>query len=166
MQENKFDKMERGLARLVGRPVTFMESAETKEKDVSIDVLKAAACDMLEYANEFHVYHWNASSNFEHEIMNEAYDLMRDTADRLAERYLSFGSVSSFVPEGNFGTDRKDWSPGKDTVLSRMESILDGMNRAMKENPGLSLYGGIGNIFADFDEKMSVLIYKYRRFKG
>jgi DNA-binding ferritin-like protein len=164
--DNNFEKMERGLARLGGHPFPMMENAETTAKARDADVLKSVACDLLGYANEFHVYHWNSKTNFEHELMGEVYDLMRDTSDRLAERYLSMSDVDSFVPEGNFGTDRKDWAPGKETILSRMETILKGMDDAFNEHPDLAKFGGIGNIFSDFDEKMATIIYKYKRFEG
>ena len=164
--DNNFEKMDRGLARLGGHAVPMTESAESATKASDTDVLKSAACDLLGYANEFHVYHWNSKTIFEHELMGEVYDLMRDTSDRLAERYLSMSDVDSFVPEGNFGTDRKDWAPGKETILSRMETILKGMDDAFNEHPDLAKFGGIGNIFSDFDEKMATIIYKYKRFEG
>lgn len=166
MSTGNIDKLDLGLARLAHRK-PMVESADAGKDNASdLDILKAAACDLLTYANEFHVYHWNAKNNFIHELLGEAYDLMRDTSDRLAERYLSLSDVEGFVPEGDFGSDQKDWNAGKERVLERMESILDGMNKAYAETPGLAKFGGIGNIFADFDEKLGVLIYKCKRFNG
>lgn len=164
--DKMYEKMNRGLSRLAGRRSPMVESEDGADEKFDIDILRPIACDMLAYANEFHVYHWNARNNFEHELMGEVYDLFRDTADRLAERYMSLTDAGSFVPDDNFGCDRKDWSPSKDDILARMESILKGVDDAVADNGGIAYYGGICNIFSDFDEKMGTLIYKYSRFEG
>lgn len=152
------EKIYKGLNRLSGnRPM--MEAADGKGDDYS--TLKELAMFLLAEADALHVFHWNADTNSHHELLGEAYDLYRDTADKLGETYV-VKAGKSVIPESVPTPTAKTWDPDPDVVLSRLKEVLDNMNSAVEKNPKFT--EGVKNIFADFDEKMTTIIYKFSRF--
>ena len=53
------------------------------------DTLQELAMWLLVEANVLNQLHWNTDKNVKHELLNEAYELCRDTGDKLAETYIA-----------------------------------------------------------------------------
>lgn len=135
----------------------IMEAADGKGD--SFGTLKELAVWLLVESNALNVIHWNVDRNTKHELLNEAYDLCRDTGDQLAEAYIAIvdrtievKSVPAFP-----STDSKD-----EAVLEHLKNLQKRMQEAVEKNPKFS--EGVKNIFADFDEKITSIIYKWARF--
>ena len=141
-----------------GRMAPIMEASDGKGD--SYATLKDMAVWLLTESNALNVIHWNVSSNNRHELLNEAYDLCRDTGDQLAETYIAITDKDIEVKEApKFpSTDKSD-----DAVLAHLKNLQARMQEASGKNPKFS--EGVKNIFADFDEKITTIIYKWSRFQ-
>ena len=135
----------------------MLEAADGKGK--SYETLKDMAMWLLVESNALNVIHWNVDRNSKHELLNEAYDLCRDTGDKLAEAYIAIVDRPIEVKQAPAmpSTDAKD-----DAVLSHLKNLQQRMQEAVEKNPNFS--EGVKNIFADFDEKITTIIYKWARF--
>jgi len=131
----------------------------TDKKGGNYNTLQELAVWLLVQSNILNRVHWNVDTNFSHELLNEAYDLCRDTGDALAEKYVGRTNQKVDAPfpasKDQIDVDRKD-------ILAMLKNLRDHMADACKKNPGFS--EGIKNIFADFDDKIDVIIYKFSRF--
>lgn len=125
--------------------------------------LKDMAMWLLMEGNALNVIHWNAETNFQHELLSEAYELCRDTGDQLAETYIA-KTGKDIEPKPGFLKDVPSTDSDKEKVLAHFKSIQEKMAGAIEKNPKFG--EGIKNIFADFDEKMTTIIYKWGQFKG
>ena len=134
-----------------------MEAADGKGDDY--ETLAELAMWLLVEGNVLNQLHWNTDKNVKHELLNEAYDLCRDTGDKLAETYVALTgkSCDKEFPKVSAGAGLKD-----DDVLALLRKISSHMNQACAKNPNFS--EGVKNIFADFDEQMTTIIYKFRQF--
>ena len=125
--------------------------------------LKDMALWLLMEGNALNVIHWNAETNFQHELLNEAYDLCRDVGDQLAETYIAKTGKDIEVKPG-FLKDIPSTDSDTDKVLAHFKNLQEKMAGAVEKNPKFG--EGIKNIFADFDEKITTIIYKWGQFKG
>lgn len=125
------------------------------------DDLRKMAIRLLSEANAFNVMHWNIDTSSKHALLNEVYELCRDVGDKMAETYMSI-TEKSCMP----GKDDQVCMPGCDEkdALSRMKALQSDMQNIVKNNNGFS--EGIKNLFADFDETITGIIYKYQQFKS
>ncbi len=123
------------------------------------ETLKELAVWLLVESNVLNQLHWNTDKNLKHELLNEAYELCRDTGDKLAETYIALTGkpCDKEFPKVETGSGLKDTD-----VLALLRKIDSHMNQACAKNEKFS--EGVKNIFADFDEKMTVIIYKYSQF--
>ena len=123
------------------------------------DTLKDLAVWLLVESNVLNQLHWNTDTNLKHELLNEAYELCRDTGDKLAETYIALTGkpCDKEFPTVSTGRGLKD----KDT-LTLLKKIDSHMNQACAKNPKFP--EGVKNAFADFDEAMTTIIYKYTQF--
>lgn len=155
--EPSYENVMKGIHRLGGTPV--MEASDGRGR--AHETLKEMALWLLSEGNALNIMHWNVDTMNRHELLNEAYDLCRDTGDALAETYIAktgkpcVGTISKSVVDHVM--DSSD-------ILSRLRTIDERMNEAVAANPKFT--EGVKNIFADFDEKMTGIIYKYFQFKG
>lgn len=137
----------------------LMEAAD--QKGNGYDTLKEMAIWLLVEGNALNVIHWNVDKNSKHELLNEAYDLCRDTGDKLAETYI--GIVDKAIV-----ATKMPALPSTDTgdaaVLKHLKNLQARMQEAVSKNPKFS--EGVKNIFADFDEKITTIIYKWGRFSA
>jgi len=139
------------------KSAALMEAADGQGK--SYGTLKDMAMWLLVESNALNVIHWNVDRNNKHELLNEAYDLCRDTGDKLAEAYIAIVDhpIEVRTPPAFPSTDSKD-----EAVLSHLKNLQTRMQEAVAKNPKFS--EGVKNIFADFDEKITTIIYKWARF--
>lgn len=125
------------------------------------ETLKELAVWLLVESNVLNQLHWNTDKNLKHELLNEAYELCRDTGDKLAETYIALTGkpCDKEFPKVSSGASLKD----SDT-LAVLKKINEHMNDACAKNDKFS--EGVKNIFADFDESMTTIIYKYTQFSA
>lgn len=123
------------------------------------DTLQELAMWLLVEANVLNQLHWNTDKNLKHELLNEAYELCRDTGDKLAETYIALSGkpCDKSFPKVSAGAGLKD-----SDALALLKKIDSHMNKACLDNDKFS--EGVKNIFADFDEAMTTIIYKYSQF--
>lgn len=135
----------------------MFEAADGKGK--SYETLKDMAMWLLVEGNALNVIHWNVDRNSKHELLDEAYNLCRDTGDKLAEAYIAIVDHAIDVKKAPAlpSTDVKD-----SAVLAHLKNLQKRMQEAVEKNPKFS--EGVKNIFADFDEKITTIIYKWARF--
>ena len=135
------------------------EAADGKGK--SYETLKDMAMWLLTESNALNVIHWNVDRNSKHELLDEAYSLCRDTGDKLAEAYIAIMDKDIVVkqPPAFPSTDTDDAA-----ILKHLKNLQDRMQEAVSKNP--SFGEGVKNIFADFDEKITTIIYKWSRFSA
>ena len=136
---------------------TLLEAADGKGKEY--DTLKNMAMWLLTEANALNVIHWNTDRMSKHELLNEAYELCRDTGDQLAEAYIAIMDKDIEVTAAPAfpSTSKKD-----EDVLAHLKELQKRMQEAVEKNDNFS--EGVKNIFADFDEKITTIIYKWSRF--
>lgn len=127
----------------------------------SYESLRKMAIRLLAEANSFNVMHWNADSMNRHNLLQEMYELCRDTGDSMAETYMSL-TEKPCMPASD--SELHAGSQGPDDALDSMVALKDDMNAVVAANPGFT--EGVKNLFADFDEKATSIIYKYRQFKA
>lgn len=137
----------------------MLEAADGKGK--SYDTLKDMAMWLLTESNALNVIHWNVDRNSKHELLDEAYSLCRDTGDKLAEAYIAIVDKAIDVKNAPAfpSTDSKD-----EAVLAHLKTLQKRMQEAVEKNPNFS--EGVKNIFADFDEQITTIIYKWARFSA
>lgn len=128
-------------------------------KGVAHETLKEIAMWLLSEGNALNIMHWNVGTSHKHKVLNEAYDLCRDTGDKLAETYIAKTGNECFGTVPAAKVERKS---GDEGILARLREINNRMNDAVAKNPKFT--EGVKNIFADFDEKMTGLIYNYSQF--
>jgi len=128
----------------------LMEAAD--QKGNSYDTLKDMAKWLLNEGNDLNVFHWNVDKNSKHELLDEAYKLCRDSGDKLAEAYIAIMDKPTDTP------------PSDEEVLNRLKTLQSRMQEAVSKNPKFS--EGVKNYFADFDEKITTIIYKWSRFSA
>lgn len=123
------------------------------------ETLKELAVWLLVEADVLNQLHWNTDKNIKHELLQEAYELCRDTGDALAETYIALTGkeCDKEFPKISTGSGMKD-----SNVLALLKKINSHMNQACSKNPKFS--EGVKNRFADFDEAMTTIIYKYSQF--
>ena len=140
-----------------GIPVPLIEAADGEGKEY--DTLKNMAMWLLTESNALNVIHWNTDRLSKHELLNEAYELCRDTGDQLAEAYIAIMDKDIEVTEApKFPSTSKNDSD----VLAHLKNIQARMQEALEKNDNFG--EGVKNIFADFDEKITTIIYKWSRF--
>ena len=125
------------------------------------DTLKDLAVWLLVESNVLNQLHWNTDKNLKHELLNEAYELCRDTGDKLAETYIALTGkpCDKEFPKVDSGVGLKDTD-----VVALLKTIDSHMNQACAKNPKFP--EGVKNAFADFDEAMTTIIYKYSQFSA
>ena len=125
----------------------------------SYETLKELAVWLLVEANVLNQLHWNTDKNIKHALLDEAYQLCRDTGDKLAETYIALTGkpCDKEFPKVSTGSGLKDTD-----TLALLRKIDTHMNQACAKNPKFS--EGVKNIFADFDETMTTIIYKFSQF--
>lgn len=128
----------------------LMEAAD--QKGNSYDTLKDMAKWLLKEGNDLNEFHWNVDKNSKHELLDEAYTLCRDSGDKLAEAYIAIMDKPTDTP------------PSDEEVLNRLKTLQSRMQEAVSKNPKFS--EGVKNYFADFDEKITSIIYKWSRFSA
>jgi DNA-binding ferritin-like protein len=140
-----------------GSASPLMEAADGKGKEY--DTLKDMAMWLLVEGTALNVIHWNVDRNNKHELLDEAYNLCRDTGDKLAETYIALTDKDIKVTRSPAlpSTSAKD-----SDVLAHLKDIQKKMQGAVEKNPKFS--EGVKNIFADFDEAITTIIYKWSRF--
>lgn len=123
------------------------------------ETLKELAVWLLVESNVLNQLHWNTDKNIKHELLNEAYELCRDTGDKLAETYIALTGkpCDKEFPKVETGAGLNDTD-----VVALLKKIDSHMNKACAKNENFS--EGVKNIFADFDETMTTIIYKYSQF--
>ena len=141
----------------MGLNIPLVEAADGKGKEY--DTLKNMAMWLLTEANAINVIHWNTDRLSKHELLDETYKLCRDTGDQLAEAYIAIMDKDIEVTEApKFpSTSKKDAD-----VLEHLKNLQSRMQEAAERNENFS--EGVKNIFADFDEKITTIIYKWSRF--
>ena len=125
------------------------------------ETLKELAVWLLVEGDVLNQLHWNTDKSIKHELLNEAYDLCRDTGDKLAETYIALTGKPCDVnfPKVSAGSGLKD-----EDTLTILKKINSHMNEACAKNGKFS--EGVKNIFADFDEAMTTIIYKFSQFSA
>lgn len=130
-------------------------------KGNSYETLKDMAIWLLAEGNALNVIHWNVDNNSRHELLNDAYSLCRDAGDQMAEAYIAITGKPLKVGKQP-AMPSTDESPN--AVLEHLKGIQTRMQEAVSKNARFS--EGLKNIFADFDEKMTTIVYKWSRFQA
>ena len=146
------------MAKRVAFTVAKMEAADGKGD--SYETVKDLAMWLLGESNALNVVHWNVDKMAKHTLLQEAYELCRDTGDKLAETYIAITkqAIKGTVPEAaEIGVD-------DESVMKCLENRQTRIQEAVSKNDKFS--EGLKNIFADFDENITTIIYKYRQFES
>ena len=125
------------------------------------ETLKEMAVWLLVEGNALNQIHWNVDKMVKHTLLNEAYDLCRDAGDKLAETYMA---LTNKPCDKEFPAASKSTKLDDKAVLELLKYINKHMNDAVKKNDKFP--EGVKNIFADFDEAMTTIIYKYQQFSA
>ena len=139
------------MAKRIALMVARMEAADGKGEDYS--TVKDMAGWLLDESNGLNRMHWGVDKMSKHTLLQEAYDLCRDTGDKLAETYVALT-----------GKKASDVDTDDETVVAKLKELGARMNEAVAKNDGFP--EGLKNIFADFDEKLTDILYKYQQFNG
>jgi len=137
------------VAKRVALMVARMEAVDGKGDDYS--TVSELAKWLLDASNELNEMHWGVDKMSKHTLLQEAYELCRDTGDKLAETYVALAKK----PAADVNVD-------DDSVISKLEELQSHMADAVTKNDKFP--EGLKNIFADFDEKITSILYKYRQF--
>lgn len=140
-----------------GRFRAMFEASDGKGN--AYDTLKDMAMYLLVEGNALNVIHWNVDRNVKHELLDEAYELCRSTGDKLAEAYIAIVDRSIDVKKA---PALPSTAVDDAAVLKHLKDLQARMQEAIEKNPKFS--EGVKNIFADFDEKITTIIYKWARF--
>jgi hypothetical protein len=136
------------VAKRIALMVARMEAAEGKG---DYSAVKELAGWLLDESNGLNRMHWQVDKMSKHELLQEAYDLCRDTGDQLAETYIALT-----------GNAAADVNTDDEVVIEKLQELRHRINDAAAKNDGYP--EGLKNIFADFDEKITSIMYKYRQF--
>lgn len=130
-------------------------------KGNSYDTLKELAVWLLVEGDILNQLHWNTDTSLKHNLLNEAYELCRNTGDKLAETYIALTGkeCDTKFPQLTTGSGLTD-----SDVIALLKKIDTHMNQACAKNEGFS--EGVKNIFADFDESLTTIIYKFSQFSA
>lgn len=139
------------VAKRVALMVARMEAADGKGE--SFSTVKELANWLLDESNGLNRMHWGVDKMNKHTLLEEAYDLCRDTGDKLAETYVSLT-----------GKPAADVKVDDETVIAKLKELQSHMGDAVSKNGKFP--EGLKNIFADFDEKITDILYKYQQFNG
>lgn len=137
----------------------LVESAGSKAE---LEKIPDVAMAMLTEADWFHIQHLNCDKNYQHLILQEAYELLRDTGDKLAEGYKAHSKKSAIRPSAPMTVVDADKPFSKDAVIDRMVMLSDQANDIIKN--GDKLDEGIKNTLAGFCDDLNTLIYKWSQF--
>lgn len=137
-----------------------LEAADGKGNDY--ETLRDMALWLISESNVLNMCHWNVTKSNKHELLQEAYELCRDTGDKMAETYIAL-SGSPCVGKPTIDLDKME-SFSDEKVLPLLKNLQSHMQDALAKNDKFS--EGVKNIFADFDEKMTSIIYKYQQFES
>ena len=137
------------VAKRVALMVARMEAADGKGN--SFETVSEMAKWLLDESNKLNHMHWGVNKMSKHTLLQEAYDLCRDTGDALAETYVSLT-----------GKPASDEKTDDETVIKALENLQARMAEASSKNEKFP--EGLKNIYADFDEKITSILYKYRQF--
>ena len=139
------------IAKRVAFMVARMEASDGLGNSYS--TIKNMPKWLLNESNELNYMHWDVDKMSKHTLLQEAYELCRDTGDALAEAYI-----------GITGKAVSDENTDDETVIKKLENLKTRMAEACSKNDKFP--EGLKNIFADFDEKITSILYKYRQFKS
>ena len=139
------------VARCIALTVAKYEAADGKGGN--FDSVKDLAKWLLTSSNELNEMHWDVNKMSKHTLLQDAYDLCRDTGDSLAEKYVALAHKPA-----------SDAKVDDESVIAKLEELQTHMADAVKKNPNFP--AGLKNVFANFDEKMTDILYKYRQFNG
>ncbi len=146
------------LAKRVVFMVNRLEAADGK--GASYETVKDLAMWLLAESNALNVAHWNVDTMNKHSLLDNAYTLCRMTGDKLAETYISITNkpIKGTCPEVS------ELEIDDESVLAKLKELQTRMQEACDSNGKFS--EGLKNIFADFDESITDIIYKYQQFKS
>ena len=140
---------------MMGKRIAFMvarmEAADGKGEDYS--TVKELAGWLLEQSNDLNRMHWGVDKMNKHVLLQDAYELCRDTGDKLAETYVALT-----------GKKASDVDTDDEAVIGKLQELDGRMKEAVDSNGKFP--EGLKNVFADFDEKLTSILYKYRQFNG
>lgn len=117
-------------------------------------MISSFVAELLEVANIINVLHWQCSSKAEHEYLKKIYDLLRDSADALAELHLeemggvSFKNVYSSTPYS------------KDASLALLDKVYADADFYSKQLPSIEDQ----NFFGGFLQEFQTLVNLFKRF--
>lgn len=139
------------VAKSIALMVARFEAADGKGGNY--DSVKDTANWLLDSSNDLNKMHWGVKKMSKHTLLQDAYDLCRDVGDRLAESYVAIT-----------GKPAADVKVDDETVIAKLKELQSHMADVAAKNPKMS--EGVKNIYADFDEKMTDIIYKFTQFDG
>lgn len=139
------------VAKRVALMVARMEAVD--EKDETFSIVSDLANWLLDESNGLNKMHWGVDKMNKHVLLEEAYELCRDTSDKLAETYISLTGKKA----ANVKVD-------DETAITKLKELQTRMGDAVAKHDKFP--EGLKNIFADFDEKITDILYKYRQFNG
>ena len=137
------------VAKCIALMVAKFEAADGK--GVNYESVKESANWLLDSSNELNNMHWDVDKMSKHTLLQEAYDLCRDTGDKLGETYVAL--------TGKAASDAK---VDDESVIAKLEELQKHMADLGAKNPKFP--EGLKNVLADFDEKITGILYKYRQF--
>lgn len=137
----------------------MVESAGSKRE---LEKIPEVAMSMLTEGDWFHIQHLNCDKHYQHLILQEAYELLRNTADKLAEGYKAHAKKSGIRPNEEMVVADADKPFSADAVIDRMNMLSDQANKIIKT--GDKLDEGIKNTLAGFCDDLNTLIYKWSQF--
>lgn len=118
-------------------------------------MISSFVAELLEVANIINVLHWQCQSKAEHEYLKKIYDLLRDSADTLAELHLEeMGGVS-------FKNSYSSTPYSKEAALALLSKVYvdaDFYSKQFTDGPADQ------NFFGGFLQEFQTLVNLFKRF--
>jgi DNA-binding ferritin-like protein len=120
------------------------------------EMISARIFNILEIANQIHLFHWLTTDHKVHVAMNELFDELRDHADSLAEAWIGLGNtVTVPTPQATLA------SGDKKLIQKYLADQLDMINHCVETTNTTELMS-MNTVIVDIQADLQKAIYLIR----